>query len=81
MRDFSAWVGDGIAVEKMMLSLVLSEVNSMSGVMSITQLTASAYGDTRSLITQEWWGRSPERRAEYSYQNKTFPRMYIAVFN
>ncbi len=53
----------------------------MSGVMSITQLTASAYGDTRSPITQEWWGRSLERRAEYSYQNKTFPQMYIAVFN
>jgi hypothetical protein len=30
MEDFSAWVGDGIAVEKMMLSVVLSEVNSMS---------------------------------------------------
>jgi len=40
MRGFSAWVGDGRAYERMMLSLVMSEVNSLNAVIWLTQLKA-----------------------------------------
>jgi hypothetical protein len=45
MRDFLASLGDGRAYERMMLSLVLSEVKSLNAVMWLTQLKAIAYGE------------------------------------